>query len=507
MAERNAAANRKPRARGEVTHAAPLSALNAGGLNRTLFIADNLPVLRGIDSESVDLIATDPPFNKGVKAFEGIVTAGTDKGGKKVSYKDVWTWGDVQEEWAESIRLDHPNLYDVIQAANAAAGEDMGAFLCWLGVRVLEMHRVLKPTGSLYLHIDHTAHAYTKAMMDAIFGRRHFRNELVWCYKGMPGKAARFQQKHDTILFYVKSDAASFNVLVTDPDPGSLKTFESAKRVGYNANHRRNMVTVFDWDKYRAAVKAGKIPAGMMETEFDGGNPPMRDWWDDIKILGGPKNKERTGYPTQKPLALYERIIQASSNEGDIVLDPFAGCATTCVAAEHLGREWIAIDINREAEGVIFDRLRREASLPPGARSWKREVSVKRTPPRRTDDGEKAAPELVLVSPKLQGPRMSLTELRSRLSVSDGAYCQGCGFPAPSGFLDYLEVDHKMPKSLGGGDDLRNRVLLCPPCNGVKSNRKTLAELRENRIAEKRMQRKGWDSAWYERVGRFGEPA
>ena len=143
--------------------------------NRTLFIADNLPVLRGIDSETVDLIATDPPFNKGVKAFEGITAAG-----ENITYSDVWTWGDVQAEWTNRILGDHPALYNVIQAANAAAGEDMGAFLCWLSIRVLEMHRVLKPSGSFYLHIDHTAHAYVKAMLDAVFGRANFRNEIVW---------------------------------------------------------------------------------------------------------------------------------------------------------------------------------------------------------------------------------------------------------------------------------------------------------------------------------------
>ena len=121
--------------------------------NRTLYISDHLPILRGMNSETVDLIATDPPFNKGVKAFEGIVAAGQGREGRKVSYKDTWTWGDVQAEWTEAIKDDHPNLYAVIQAANAAAGEDMGAFLCWLSVRVLEMHRILKPTGSFFLHI------------------------------------------------------------------------------------------------------------------------------------------------------------------------------------------------------------------------------------------------------------------------------------------------------------------------------------------------------------------
>ena len=477
---------------------------NTDTLNRTLFIADNLPVLRGIDSESVDLIATDPPFNKGVKAFEGIVAAGTGKGGEKVSYKDTWTWGDVQEEWTEAIQGDHPNLYAVIQAANTAAGEDMGAFLCWLGVRVLEMHRILKPTGSIYLHIDHTAHAYTKAMMDAIFGRENFRNEIVWCYKGMSPGRVRFSQQHDTVLFYAKTKQAGFNVQRGEPDAGSLKTYAAAERIGYNANHSRMLVTIWDWEKYEKAVDEGKIPSGMREVEFSGGAPPLRDWWADIKMLGGPKNKEKTGYPTQKPIALYERIINASSNEGDIVLDPFAGCATTCVAAEILGRNWIAIDINAEAERVTKKRLREQARLPRQGQSWDREVKVRKSPPRRTDDGAKAAPELVLVSPRPSGPRMSVRELREHLANDDGALCQGCGYKPPGGLLEYLEVDHRQPRSRGGKDDLRNRVLLCAPCNGTKGNKLTLAELRLKRIDEKRMLNKAWTRDWYHREGRFG---
>ena len=207
--------------------------------SRSLFIADNLEVLRGINSESIDLIATDPPFNKGVKDFEGTVVAGTDTEGRKVRYKDVWTWGnDVQGEWTESIREDHPNLYAVIRAANAAAGEDMGAYLCWLGVRVLEMHRVLKSTGSMYLHIDHTAHAYTKAMMDSIFGRTNFRNEIVWkrSHAAKAGSRNPLQRAygtmHDSILIYGKSEAVKVRIPKTYPEgyKGEFKYYDD--RVG-----------------------------------------------------------------------------------------------------------------------------------------------------------------------------------------------------------------------------------------------------------------------------------
>ena len=269
-----------------------MSTLNVA--NRTLFIEDNLDVLRGINSKSVDLIATDPPFNKGVKAFEGIVKAGADAEGKPVSYKDVWTWGkkpdgteDVRTEWLEKIRDDHENLWAVIQAANAAAGEDMGAFLCWLAVRVLECHRVLKPTGSMYLHIDHTAHAYVKAMMDAIFERKNFRNEIVWSYRTGGVSKRRFARKHDTILFYSKSDR-------------------------YTYNYQQEKAYTKSQGRTAGIVNYGGASAEFFEDEHGVYNMVgMRDVWD-IPYINS-QAKERTGYPTQKPVALYERIIKASA--------------------------------------------------------------------------------------------------------------------------------------------------------------------------------------------------
>ena len=501
--------------------------------SRTLFIADNLEVLRGINSESVDLIATDPPFNKGVKAFEGIVTAGVDQEGKKVRYKDVWTWGDVQSAWMDSIRQDHPNLYAVIRAANGAAGEDMGAFLCWLGVRVLEMHRTLKPTGSMYLHIDHTAHAYAKAMMDAIFGRVHFRSDIVWKrtvrgFKGSQHKPQTYNANTDHILFYAKTANALFD-MVPVLEPYDTQYLAKAFRhkddkgayyldVAYNrpsASPRPNLCYEYKefYPPHPSGWKVGK--PRMIELDNEGELVIEKDklWrkvrpkqgrirnnlWDDIAEA---KGGERTGYPTQKPLALYERIIKASSNAGDVVMDPFAGCATTCVAAERLGRRWIGVDINREAKWVILQRLQRETQLPQGLESWNRDVGVKSKAPVRTDDGREAAPELVLVSPKPRSPRLSARELRGRLIIADGMKCQGCGWVPHHD--EYLEVDHKVPKSREGRDDMRNRVLLCSPCNGAKGNKLTLAELRLRRIQEGRMADESWDMVWYERTGRFG---
>lgn len=512
---------------------------NVDSLNRTLFIGDNLPVLRGIDSESIDLIATDPPFNKGAKAFEGIVTAGVDKQGKKVSYKDIWTWGDVQSEWTESIRQDHPNLYAVIQGANSAAGEDMGAFICWLAVRVLAMHRILKPTGSMYLHIDHTAHAYAKGMMDAIFGRANFRNEIVWRRnesgaKGSQHSASSWGSNIDYLLFYSKGASLTFEPRIirewdveevkrrfpkVDSDGRRYNTKMTAWR-SPSMGPRPNLCYAFhgikppypsgwrlgpqrmeqEYQKGNIVIVDGKLERRSYADDYLGVSPG--NLWTDAGLLLGAQSSERTGYPTQKPLALYERIISASSNEGDLVLDPFAGCATTCVAAERLGRGWIAVDINEEAKDVVVERLRKEARLPEGKRSWNRMISVKTKPPRRTDDGQEAAPELTLVSTTPRAPKLTARELRARLIVADGLKCMGCGWVPHH--EEYLEVDHRVPKSREGRDDIRNRVLLCSPCNGAKGNKLTLAELRLKRIEEKRMVDKSWNMAWYERTGRFG---
>ena len=430
-----------------------LAALNVA--NRTLFIGDNLPVLRGIDSESIDLIATDPPFNKGVRDFEGIT-----KAGENVSYSDVWSWSDVQVEWTNEILGNYPALYSVIQAANASAGDDMGAFLCWLAVRVLECHRILKPTGSMYLHIDHTAHAYVKTMMDAIFDRKNFRNEIVWAYFGPSNTRRWFPRKHDSILFYAKSDEAMFNREAVRVPYKILVGTPGGKIIG--SHHNQNRV-----DELR---EKGKV---------------VEDHWTDIPPVVN--QAEKTGYPTQKPLALYERIIKASSNEGDVVLDPSAGCATTCVAAERLGRQWIGIDINEQARGVIRDRLQSEVT---GSMAWDTLVRTPPQPPKRTDGGKAVAPELRVVSRKRSSPRLPVNEIREHLMLDQGQRCQGCGWQPP--YLDYLQVDHKKPRSLGGADEMDNYTLLCDPCNRLKSNKLTLTELRDVRVAEGRV-----DDAWW----------
>ena len=428
--------------------------------NRTLYHADNLPVLRGMDSETVDLIATDPPFNKG-KDFH----ATPDSLAAGAKFQDRWSWAnDVEGEWVDQITDDHPRVMTVINAARESYGDDMGAFLCFLGVRLLAMRRVLKPTGSLYLHIDHTAHAYVKALMDAIFGRENFRNEIVWHYSGWNKRLRGYlERRHDTILFYSKSKSSRFD----------YPTRPWASEQEYVKRRKQRVQVDSEGRKYVLSDAGGGKRVARYLDEAMAYGVPLDDVWK-IDKLNNSDRLERTGYPTQKPLALYERIIKASSNEGDMVLDPFAGCATTLVAAERLGRQWAGIDIWDGAFDIVKQRmednrqlLRDIPTLPP----------VETEPPIRTDDGQSAAPFIQVTERYTEpGPRMSRQDMYEHLLAQYGSKCQGCDRT----FDDsrYLELDHNTPRSDGGINHITNRVLLCSPCNRAKSNTLTLSGLR-----------------------------
>ncbi len=304
--------------------------------NRTLYHGDNLDFLRGMNSGTVNLIATDPPFNKN-KDFH----ATPDSLASGARFADRWRWDrDAHEEWQDAIKDNWPKVWSTIEAARAAYGDDMGAFLCWLGVRLMEMQRILRDDGSIYLHIDHTAHAYVKTVMDAIFGWRNFRNEIVWCYTG-PGSPGmrQFSRKHDTLLWYSKGKEWVFN--------------NSAMRVP----HKK-----LNTNKQGAVISDAMTPE--LRDEYLEKGKVLEDWWADMTPVGRIA-KERTGYPTQKPLSLYERIIKASSNPGDVVLDPFCGCATTPVAAERLERQWVGMDIWDNAYQTVLNRLEQQGLAVP----------------------------------------------------------------------------------------------------------------------------------------------
>ena len=268
--------------------------------NRTLFIADNLEILRGINSDCIDLIYLDPPFNskKQYKAPIGSPAEGA-------TFKDIWTDEDIKYEWHGQIAEEHQELYQIIQASEAVYDKSMKIYLMAMAVRLFEMKRILKPTGSLYLHCDPTASHYLKMVMDALFGKQNFRNEIVWCYTRMSAKGQRkLSQAHDLIFWYAKGSEWIFNV-----DPIRLPYAAGSKnREGYTLNR---LGSGYSKEGKTVLNPLGKFP---------------EDWLTHIPYLRG---KEHTGWPTQKPLALLERIIKASSNEGDVVLDPFCGRRAT----------------------------------------------------------------------------------------------------------------------------------------------------------------------------------
>lgn len=431
--------------------------------NRTLFKGDNLPFLQGLNSESVDLIATDPPFNKG-KDFH----ATPDSLAAGAKFHDRWTWErDTHEEWVDAIAdYGDKTVHHFIRMLRETGKEDLAAFLCFLGVRLMEGHRILKPTGSLYLHIDHTAHAYAKVLMDGIFGRDNFRNEIVWCYTGPANTPRWFPRKHDIILFYSRSNAFTFN--------------REAIRIPYSdAFTKRRQYT--EGQRGITAGYANSRTDAEIAAAFGTGKP-IEDWWPDIPAGGQMSRGERTGYPTQKPLKLYERIIAASSNPGDFVLDPFCGCATTPVAAESLGRRWIGMDLWDGCHQIIIDRLNQGQQIwQPG------QVRLVTNPLEleRTDDAETAAPQLPqLERRRSRRPRFSRQEMFDILLRQWGEICWGCGFEPPH--TDFFDLDHIHPKSEGGEDDLDNRAILCGPCNREKSNRLTLTQLRAKNKREGR---------------------
>ena len=416
-----------------------------------------------MNSGTVDLIATDPPFNKG-RDFH----ATPDSLAAGASFQDRWRWEDEHEQWVNEIATaGWDDVAYAVEIARTVHSDDMGAFLSFMAIRLIEMERVLKPTGSIFLHCDQTANAYLRILMDAVFGKDNLRNEIVWCYPPA-GRAAKreFHKKHDTILYYGDKEGA------WNPPYGKM-----------------NEKTLATYNKIDEEGRSYKVSPGGKRSYLDKQKGrPVPSWWSDIPSFGVATNSpERTEYPTQKPLALYERIIKSTTTRGDIVLDPFAGCATTCVAAERLGRQWVGIDLWDKAHEVVLSRLEKEGLASPQGKDTTlsfAKIIYATEPPVRNDQLDiRAVPHLETPEgkkkPKQESARQK-AEIKKRLLEEFGSQCKGCDrvFDHP----DYLEVDHKMPRVDGGGDEYENRMLLCGPCNRRKGPRRTLYGLRqENR--------------------------
>ena len=485
--------------------------------NRTLFHGDNLLFLRAMNSGTVDLIATDPPFNKS-RDFH----ATPDSLAAGASFQDRWSWErDVHQDWVDQITDDNPRLMEAIESARFAHSDGMGAFMCFMAVRLLEMHRVLNPTGSIYVHCDPTASHYIKALLDAIFGHQNFRNEIIWKRSHSHNSAKRYGPVHDVILFCTKSDKYTWSNIRQDYDTQYVDRYfkfnENDGRGRYwtgdlTGSGKRGGATGKKWRGFNPTSKGRHwmVPPEKLD-ELDRNRriywPPTKGAWPKLKrylseakgiplqdVVGdiyglstmGSKKRESVGYPTQKPIALYKRIIEASSSEGDIVLDPFAGCATTLVAAERLRRQWVGIDIWDTAHDVVLRRLETEGLIETESSKDKRhghmfaeDIISTSEPPIRTDDGLAASPNLrtkiKMFEPR--GPKMTRSEMYKYLLGQHGIKCQGCDrvFDDPR----YLELDHNTPRSDGGLNHISNRILLCSPCNRLKSNTLTLTGLRK----------------------------
>ena len=396
----------------------------------TLFYGDNLQVLRDhVPAESVDLVYLDPPFNS--NASYNVLfreRTGEESPAQIKAFTDTWEWTQETERTYELDIIQNPAVpsavKDMISAFRQFIGRnDMMAYLVMMAPRLVELHRVLKPTGSLYLHCDPTASHYLKLLLDGVFGSENFRSEIVWRRTNAHNDAKQGRRQygnvHDTIFFYTKSDTWNWTWLYTEYDieyvdsfykftdldsgrryqmgdltaakPGGDTSYEwRVKRFG-NGEWEADLTDEYlhpanGWEYKGALPYQGRYWAyskdGMIAMCEEGriaytrnGTPrykryldempgvPLQNDWSDIRPAS---RSESLGYPTQKPEALLERIIQASSNEGDVVLDPFCGCGTAVAAAHKLGRQWMGIDVTHLAVALMKNRLKTAFDLDPG---------------------------------------------------------------------------------------------------------------------------------------------
>ena len=431
--------------------------------NRTLWTGDNLDIMRGMNAESVDLIYLDPPFNSNRDYAAPI---GSEAAG--AAFKDTWTLSDVDEAWHGEVADRQPALYSIIDAAGMARGQGMKSYLIMMAIRLLEMQRLLKPTGSIYLHCDPTASHYLKMLMDSIFGQARFRNEIVWRRTTAKGLAStRFASSHDTLLFYARGDTPCWNPQFEPRDPEYVRKFyryieeETGRRYRHdnltNPNKDRPNLTY----EFLGIVRLWRWTQERMQREYERGRviqtapgnvPVLKRYLDEQQgravddLWGGnpvTEKGEATGYPTQKPVALLDPIIRATSHEGDMILDPFCGCATALVAADRLNREWAGIDLSPLAARLVLKRLREDRG------PLFDDVTHRQDVPARTDLGE--LPNYRTYKHTLYGRQEGICGGRQVL------------FPFRN-----MTLDHVVARSRGGSDHIENLQLLCGACNSMK---------------------------------------
>lgn len=404
--------------------------------------------MRGMNSETIDLIYLDPPFNSDTNYAAPI---GSEAAG--AAFKDTWDLSDIDLAWCELIQGKHPGIHNLLLAVKQIYGDSMMAYLIYMAPRLMEMRRLLKPTGTIYLHCDPTASHYLKIILDDIFGKNNFRNEIVWRYGKMSNSPKNFAKNHDIIFRYTKSEIWTYNPIKMDESEYKtrFKKFIANNKIFYaDVKHKKDKLIDMRIKKVEKELKR-EIKDSDVLFDFDIEFKEQDDVMYVSHIKGN--SKEKTQYPTQKPVALMKRIIRASSNSGDMVLDPFCGCATTCIAAEDLIREghdrqWVGIDISDYAAKLVQSRMRKEMDFL----TWK---CIHRTDiPIRTDLGK---------IPKYNSPNN-----KKELYGKQGGDCNGCNAHFK---IQNFTIDHIVARSKGGTDHISNLQLLCGNCNSIKGNK------------------------------------
>lgn len=438
--------------------------------NKTVFTGDNLHIMRGMNSNSVDLIYLDPPFNSNRIYGDPI------GGGAGAMFKDMWTFSDVDILEHNKLKESHKGVYAAILASYYTHSKGMFSYLTMMAVRLIEMHRLLKPTGSVYLHCDDSAGHYLKIIMDGIFGEKHFLNDITWKRTSAHSNAKRYGRIADYILYYSKSGNETWNKNIKqaydeeyikkyyryqEPDGRKFKFGDLTAPIQIGGNPERRF-------EFKGVTRIWRYSKEKLE-ELDrqnlifitrNGFPRLKQYLDettgmalqsicvDINPVGSWHGQKEEFY-TQKPIELLERIIRVSSNKGDVVLDPFCGCATTLVAAEKHNRKWVGIDLSKKSVDLVVGRIK-------DAQGLFKDIRSDTTVPLRTDIKQKE-----LKAKEKQERKHELYTLQKGM-------CVLCNHKFEK---DNLVMDHIIPRAHGGRDFSENFQLLCSNCNSVKATR------------------------------------
>lgn len=438
--------------------------------NKTVFTGDNLHIMRGMNSASVDLIYLDPPFNSNRIYGDPI------GGGAGAMFKDMWTFSDVDILEHNKLKESHKGVYAAILASYYTHSKGMFSYLTMMAVRLIEMHRLLKPTGSIYLHCDDSAGHYLKIIMDGIFGEKNFLNDITWKRTSAHSNAKRYGRIADYILYYSRSGSETWNKDVKqaydeeyikkyyryqEPDGRKFKSGDLTAPIQIGGNPERRF-------EFKGVTRIWRYSKEKLE-ELDrqnlvfitrNGFPRLKQYLDettgmalqsicmDINPVGSWHGQKEEFY-TQKPIELLERIIRVSSNKGDVVFDPFCGCATTLVAAEKHSRKWVGIDLSKKSVDLVVGRIK-------DAQGLFKDIRSDTTVPLRTDIKQK---------------ELKAKEKRDRkheLYTLQKGMCVLCNNQFEK---DNLVMDHIIPRAHGGRDFAENFQLLCSSCNSVKATR------------------------------------